>query len=231
MTLRKDSNACVPSFSGTSIRKCSKDSGCRPVKDLHCRISEDCGRGSATGFEASAAFEEHHKTPYIRCFDVERLQAQYQVIRERVWQCHATKAYEILELADQPKKEQQKKRGEAKEVEIEDYELESEVFEVSGSSSQIWSNLWKPKSKTRAESGKSKRDSSIAARKLGLTKAEEFTGSEAKALRKLLKTLRVKTWGPELYFHIRFFSSRNTMKPMTSEAKALVGYVLLLMQL
>ncbi|KAL8617329.1 hypothetical protein ACOMHN_019108 [Nucella lapillus] len=58
-------------------------------------------------------------------------------------------------------------------------------------------------------------------KRLGLVKEDVFTGVEADALKKLLKTLRWKTWNPQLYFHIRFFSIRNKLHPMSEETKAL----------
>ena len=213
-------------------------SGCRSAmqSSCGCRSARHSSSGCKSAIQSHSSskahvnFEECRKVPYSRCFDVERLQAQYQTIRERVWQCHATKAYEMWKLADNAKKQkQQKKRGEVEEdSESEDYELESEVFDDSDSDSHVRSKPWKPKgSRTKQKKSGKTINKSTAARKLGLTKAEEFTGTEAQALKKLLKTLDFKTWNPEMYFHIRFFSIRNTIKPMTLEAKALVSHALM----
>ena len=223
----KDASSKVSGKSGCRFAKQSS-SGCRSAgqSSSGCRSAMQ----SRSSSKAHVNFEECRKVPYNRCFDVERLQAQYWTIRERVWQCHATKAYEMWKLADEAKKQkQQKKRGEVEEdSESEDYELESEVFDDSDSDSHVRSKPWKPKgSRTKQKKSGKTINKSTAARKLGLTKAEEFTGTEAQALKKLLKTLDFKTWNPELYFHIRFFSIRNTIKPMTLETKALVSHALM----
>ena len=236
----QSSSGCRSSMQSSSGCRSTmqSSSGCRSARHSSsgCRSARQSSSGCKSAIQSHSSskahvnFEECRKVPYNRCFDVERLQAQYRTIRERVWQCHATKAYEMWKLADEAKKQkQQKKRGEVEEdSESEDYELESEVFDDSDSDSHMRSKPWKPKgSRTKQKKSGKTINKSTAARKLGLTKAEEFTGTEAQALKKLLKTLDFKTWNPELYFHIRFFSIRNTIKPMTLEAKALVSHALM----
>lgn len=160
--------------------------------------------------------------PYMQCFDLERQRAWIESIHKRVWQSHTAKAYDICELMKKAGVEQKKKKADHDFVDAEfhfkhEYQPASEVFD-----SDDRSRPWKPKTKAKREK-KVLTNKSIAARKLGLTKAEEFTGTEEGALKNLLRNLRTKTWDPELYFHIRFFSIRNKLHALSPEAKALVS--------
>ena len=188
------------------------------VPSIHTDDTTSVSRSSKHAKAPRVSVVEYPNRPYERCLDVGRTRAEYQNIRKRIWECHIVKADEICEYVK--RRQQQKNKG--VEEAVDDYCLESEVFgDVSVSER---SKQWRPK--TGSQIRKTAINSSTAARKLGLAKEDEFTGTEALALKNLLKTLRTKVWDPQLYFHIRFFSIRHKLLPMTLEEKTLVGVVL-----
>ena len=141
---------------------------------------------------------------------------RYKRIQARVWQSHFDKACGVLMRADKGMQKSSSTEDKEKKTPL---QSESDMF----GENSLCSGYLKLREMTESQHRPKDVFCSTASRRYFLPKEDAFTGSEAVALRKLLKTLRIKKWGPQVYFHIRFFSVRHKLLAMTAEKKVLVG--------
>ncbi|KAK7498719.1 hypothetical protein BaRGS_00010096 [Batillaria attramentaria] len=159
-----------------------------------------------------------------KCLDLERQRAEYHTLVTRINKHPVDRACEKYAYDKQTEEERRRKLKKKEEINL--VGNISEIFESFESDTR---KPWLPgscqqdASKPSSASRKSHKPQGIyAVRGIALTDCRELVGKESELLKRLLRTMRVKRWDPDLYFQMKFFEMRHKLPPFSQEKKEMV---------